>query len=350
MKNENILVMLMDVAIVGATGYTGAELLRLLAKHDDVNVCCITSRREAGKHVFKVHPHLKGVEKYEELYFVGDVDKVDADIVFTATPHGVSMSVVPKFLERGVRVIDLSGDYRFEDLSLYEKYYNIKHVGLPDVKIAYGLPELNRKEIKKAQLVANPGCFPTGAILAVAPLVKEGLIEERVIFDSKTGVSGAGVNPTETTHFPNVNENITPYKITKHRHAPEIEKELNKIGKVKVSFTPHLAPITRGILTTAHAFLTEDISDNDIIDIYNEFYGREFFVRIFSDDMPKLTYVRGTNFCDIGGFEVDCHGRVVVVSCIDNLVKGASGQAIQNMNIMCGFREEEGLLDIGLHP
>ncbi len=341
---------MIEVSIIGATGYTGAELLRLLSNHCEVEVKYITSRKEEGKHVFKVHPHLKGIKKYENLYFTNDLDKIDADLVFTATPHGASMEIVPDFIERGIKVIDLSGDYRFEDISLYEKYYKIKHKGLVDAKIAYGLPELHRKEIKEAQLVANPGCFPTGCILAVAPLVKEKIIEERIIFDSKTGVSGAGINPTETTHFPNVNENINPYKITTHRHTPEIEKELKKLGNVKVSFTPHLAPITRGILTTAHTFLVEDIDREDIIKIYEKFYKDEIFIRIFSEEIPKLTWVRGTNFCDIGGFEIDEHNRLVIISAIDNLVKGASGQAIQNMNIMFGFDEKEGLFNVGLHP
>ncbi|WP_456373906.1 N-acetyl-gamma-glutamyl-phosphate reductase [Methanocaldococcus sp.] len=341
---------MIEVSIIGATGYTGAELLRLLSNHREVEVKYITSRKEEGKNVFKVHPHLKGIKKYENLYFTNDLDKIDVDLIFTATPHGASMEIVPDFIERGIKVIDLSGDYRFEDISLYEKYYKIKHKGLVDAKIAYGLPELHRKEIKEAQLVANPGCFPTGCILAVAPLVKEKIIEERIIFDSKTGVSGAGINPTETTHFPNVNENINPYKITTHRHTPEIEKELKKLGNVKVSFTPHLAPITRGILTTAHTFLVENLDREDIIKIYEKFYKDEIFIRIFSEEIPKLTWVRGTNFCDIGGFEIDEHNRLVIISAIDNLVKGASGQAIQNMNIMFGFDEKEGLFNVGLHP
>ncbi|CAB3289680.1 N-acetyl-gamma-glutamyl-phosphate reductase [Methanocaldococcus lauensis] len=341
---------MIEVSIIGATGYTGAELLRLLSNHKEVEVKYITSRKEEGKNVFKVHPYLKGIKKYENLYFTNDLDKIDVDLIFTATPHGASMNIVPDFIERGIKVIDLSGDYRFEDISLYEKYYKIKHKGLVDAKIAYGLPELHRKEIKEAQLVANPGCFPTGCILAVAPLVKERIIEERIIFDSKTGVSGAGINPTETTHFPNVNENINPYKITTHRHTPEIEKELKKLGNVKVSFTPHLAPITRGILTTAHTFLVENLDREDIIKIYERFYKDEIFIRIFPEEIPKLTWVRGTNFCDIGGFEIDEHNRLVIISAIDNLVKGASGQAIQNMNIMFGFDEKEGLFNVGLHP
>jgi N-acetyl-gamma-glutamyl-phosphate reductase len=200
--------------------------------------------------------------------------------------------------------------------------------------------------------VANPGCFPTGSILALAPLVKEDLIEDRIIIDSKTGVSGAGVNPSETTHFPNVNENINPYKLTTHRHSPEIEKELEKLTNrnIKLSFTPHLAPITRGILTTTHSFLKENVDRNHIIDIYEKFYKNEPFVRIFYEGVPTLTGVRGSNFCDIGGFEIDRHGRLVVVSAIDNLVKGASGQAVHNMNLMAGFDETEALLYGGLKP
>ncbi|WP_423792927.1 N-acetyl-gamma-glutamyl-phosphate reductase [Methanocaldococcus indicus] len=335
---------MITVGIVGATGYTGSELLRFLAKHPEVEVKYITSRKEKGKHLFKVYPFLKGVKKYENLYFTEDVG--DVDLVFTATPHGTSMEIVPKYIERGIKVIDLSGDYRFENLDLYEKYYKIKHKGLPDVNIAYGLPEIFREDIKKADLVANPGCFPTGAILALAPAVKNDIIEERIIIDSKTGVSGAGINPSETTHFPNVNENVNPYKIVNHRHQPEIEEKLNKLGKAKIYFTPHLVPITRGILTTAHTFLRDSISKDEIINIYEKFYKDEFFVRLV--DTPKLSYVRGSNFCDMG---IEVGGdRLVVISAIDNLVKGASGQAIQNMNILFGYDEKLGLMDISLHP
>ena len=277
-------------------------------------------------------------------------EDIDSDFVFCATPHGASMKIVPELYEKGIKIIDLSGDYRFEDLNTYEEWYNLEHTGKLDA--VYGLPELHREDIKKAKLVANPGCFPTGSILALAPLVKEDLIEDRIIVDSKTGVSGAGVNPSETTHFPNVNENISPYKITTHRHSPEIEKELEKLTNknIKLSFTPHLAPITRGILTTAHTFLKEDVSREQIIDVYERFYKNEPFVRIFDEGAPTLTGVRGSNFCDIGGFEVDRHGRLVVVSAIDNLVKGASGQAVHNMNLMAGFDETESLLYGGLKP
>jgi N-acetyl-gamma-glutamyl-phosphate reductase len=343
---------MITASIIGGTGYTGGELLRLLAGHPHVEVEYVTSRKESGKKITKIHSHLKGIKKFENLEFKDvDVGRIDSDVVFCATPHGASMKIVPQLIEKGLKVIDLSGDYRFEDIEVYEEWYKLKHTGvLEGVKIAYGLPELHRDKIRDAQLVANPGCFPTGAILAVAPLVKENIIEERIIIDSKTGVSGAGVNPTETTHFPNVNEDISPYKITTHRHTPEIEKELKKLGNAKVSFTPHLAPLTRGILTTAHTFIREDVKREDIIELYKKFYKDEPFIRIFEDGKVSLTAVRGTNFCDIGGFEIDRNGRLVIASAIDNLVKGASGQAIQNMNIMFEFEEILGLLFGGLKP
>ena len=361
---------MITVSIIGGTGYTGSELLRILVNHPKVEIKHITSRKMDGINITKVHPNLKNLTKSKICESHGDSTKnmdnlvfenispsnLDSDFVFCATPHGASMKIVPELYETGSKIIDLSGDYRFEDLSLYEKWYNLSHTG--ELPAIYGLPELHREEIKKAQLVANPGCFPTGSILALAPLVKEGIIENRIIVDSKTGVSGAGVNPSETTHYPNVNENILPYKMTTHRHSPEIEKELEKlnnngniINNIKLSFTPHLAPLTRGILSTTHSYLKDtDIDRDTIIDIYNEFYKNEPFVRIFEEGAPTLTGVRGSNFCDIGGFEIDRHGRIVVVSAIDNLVKGASGQAVHNMNLMAGFDETEALMYGGLRP
>ncbi|MBP2201775.1 N-acetyl-gamma-glutamyl-phosphate reductase [Methanococcus voltae] len=348
---------MVSVSIIGGTGYTGSELLRLLANHSKIEAIeHITSRKESGNSILKIHPHLKSMG-YDNLCFEDiALDKIDSDVVFCATPHGASMNIVPKLHEKGIKVIDLSGDYRFEDISMYEEWYNLKHTG--KLNAVYGLPELHRELIKKADLIANPGCFPTGAILSIAPLVEKGIIEERVIFDSKTGVSGAGVEPSQTTHYPNVNENIKPYKITNHRHTPEIEKELNKLVEVsnkpvKVSFTPHLAPFTRGILTTAHIYLKEnslDITQAEIVEIYTKFYKKEHFVRVYDEEMVSLTGVRGSNFCDIAGFEIDRNGRLVMVSAIDNLVKGASGQAIQNMNIILGFDEKEGINYCGLKP
>ncbi|WP_292461098.1 N-acetyl-gamma-glutamyl-phosphate reductase [Methanothermococcus sp.] len=342
---------MITVSIIGGTGYTGSELLRILSNHPEVEIKYITSRKMDGVKITKIHPNLKGIKNLDNITFKNiSPEDIDSDFVFCATPHGASMKIVPKLYEKGMKIIDLSGDYRFEDIGTYEEWYNLEHTGKLDA--VYGLPELHREEIKKANLVANPGCFPTGSILALAPLVKEGIVEDRIIVDSKTGVSGAGVNPSETTHFPNVNENINPYKLTTHRHSPEIEKELEKLTNknIKLSFTPHLVPITRGILTTTHTFLKENVDRGQIIDIYEKFYKNEPFVRIFDEEVPTLTGVRGSNFCDIGGFEVDRHGRLVVVSAIDNLVKGASGQAIHNMNLMAGFNETESLLCGGLKP
>ena len=285
-----------NVAIVGASGYTGGELLRMLLNHSEVEVTDITSRKYDGTPVHKIHQHIRD----SGLVFKNkQPNELDADIIFTATPHGASMKIVPELLETGAKVIDLSGDYRYRDTKVYEKWYGLKHTS--DIKGVYGLPELYRDEIKKADLVGNPGCFPTGAILSSYPLVDNDLVD-RIVIDSKTGVSGAGVNPSSTTHYPNIADNVNPYKISSHRHVSEIQQELHGFEDVKVSFTPHLSS------------------------------------------------VRGSNFVHIGGFEIDDTGRVVMLSCIDNLVRGASGQAIQNMNIMLGLDETAGLKYFGLNP
>lgn len=358
-----------EVTIVGGSGYTGGELIRLLQKHPNVEIKNITSRQYDKTPVNKIHPHIQG----SELVFKDiTTDKIDSDIIFTATPHGASMNIVPELLETGGKVIDLSGDYRFRDISTYEKWYGIEHVSPMDA--VYGLPEIYREEIKKADLVANPGCFPTGAILANLPLSQNNLVDN-IIIDSKTGVSGGGVNPNQVFHYPNCADNVIAYKITSHRHGPEIQQELGEYSNVKVSFTPHLVPVIRGIFTTSHSFLnnlvdenidyTKDIDatknidyskniddvKNDIINLYKKQYKDEQFVKILDDgETPNLNSVRGSNFAHIGGFEIDENGRLVVISVIDNLVKGASGQAIQNMNIMCGFKEEAAIDSYGMRP
>lgn len=340
---------MIKVGIVGASGYTGGELLRFLHNHSQVEVSAITSRQYTGQSVYKIHPHIRDSDLvFEDI----KPSKIDADVVFTATPHGASMNIVPEILESGAKVIDLSGDYRYDNIETYEKWYNLKHTNPLDA--VYGLPEIYRKEIKKANLVANPGCFPTGAILACMPLIEEKLVET-VIIDAKSGVSGAGINPTPTTHFPNISDNVIPYNITTHRHMSEIEQELNKPDSVKVCFTPHLVPVIRGIISTVHTFLKEglkdDLNSEYLEEIYNEYYSEEPFVRVLNDgEIPRLSAVRGSNFAHIGCFQIDQHGRVVIVSAIDNLVKGASGQAIHNMNLMFGFKEDESLNFMGMHP
>ncbi len=328
--------------IIGGTGYTGIELIRLLVMHPEIDLAVVTSRRYKGEKVSKVYPHLF---PFIELEYE-DVDTKEiakrSDIVFVAVPHGTAMDYVPGLMAQGVTVIDLSADYRLKKAE-YERVYKRKHKDKEEREAVYGLTELH-PEVAEADLVANPGCYPTGAILAVAPLVKAGLVSQ-VVFDSKSGISGAGTEPSETSHFPNLAENIIPYKITEHRHVAEMRNELG----VKVSFTPHVIPSIRGILTTAHVFLAEEKKREELEAIYKLFYAGKRFVRL-REGTPSLSFVRGTNFCDIGiSVEADSD-RVVVVSAIDNLVKGGSGQAIQNMNVMFGLEEEAGLWFPGLVP
>lgn len=336
---------MIQVGIIGANGYTGGELLRLLSNHPEVEMVAATSRKLAGAPVYKVHPHLRDLDlKFEKI----EPADIEADLVFTATPHGASMNVVPQLIEKGIKVIDLSGDYRFDDLDVYEKWYGLKQSH--PLESVYGLPEMYREEIKGADLVANPGCFPTGAILACLPLVAQNLVD-KVIVDAKTGVSGAGIKPTDTTHYPNCSDNVIPYLVTSHRHGPEIQEKLGKVGDVGVSFTPHLVPVIRGILSTVHTFPQEDVTSSYIKELYDDYYEGEPFVRVLDvGEIPRVSSVRGSNFCYIGSFDMDENGRLVVASSIDNLVKGASGQAVHNMNIMCGFKETESLDMVGLHP
>ncbi|MDD3985867.1 MAG: N-acetyl-gamma-glutamyl-phosphate reductase, partial [Methanobacterium sp.] len=310
-----------------------------------VNIVAATSRKFKGKPLYKAHPHLRDLEmEFEDI----KVDEIDADLVFTATPHGASMKIVPELIKNGIKVIDLSGDYRFDNIDIYERWYGYKHSH--PLNAVYGLPEINRDLIKNAQLVANPGCYPTGALLACLPIVSENIVD-RIVIDSKSGVSGAGVNPSEASHYPNCSDSISPYAVTTHRHGPEISEKLNRFGSVEVSFTPHLVPVIRGIITTVHSFIKEDISSEYIQELYNDFYAGEPFVRILDPgEIPRMSSVRGSNYCHIGCFDIDDSDRLVIASSIDNLVKGASGQAVHNMNLMFGFNETESIDMVGLHP
>ena len=328
----------MKIAIIGASGYAGGELVRLLVHHSTAKVTCATSRKLAGTPLDQIHPHLKG---FTHLKFENPgMDAIDADVAFLAVPHTAAMTYAGKLLERGIKVVDLSADYRLPK-EIFEKVYDVAHTDY--FPAPYGIPEIHRKEIINAKFVANPGCFPTGATLAAAPLAK---YAHTVIFDSKTGVSGAGDNPSATTHYPNVGDNVGAYKWTSHRHLAEMKQELAGLGsKANVYFTPHLVPVNRGILTTAHILLNQPLGQKEVEKIYHDFYKSEYFVRY---QKPSLAAVRGSNFCDLA---VESEGlRVVVASAIDNLVKGASGQAIQNMNLMCGFKETDGLEYAGLLP
>ncbi len=342
--------MKVTAAVVGASGYTGVELFRLLAGHPEVNLIGAYDIQNVGKLVGEIHPNLREIVnlKIVKPNYV-KIGK-QADVVFVATPHRVAMKFVPKLLKGKTKIIDLSADYRFEDVKVYERFYT-KHES-PMVKGVYGIPELHRAKIKRARLVANPGCYPTAAILSLAPLVKQRLIDlDHIVIDAKTGTSGAGATLSEVTHHPLVCANIRAYAATTHRHAPEIDQELSKLagGNVKAHFTPHLISIVRGILSTAHVFLKKSVSKKSLLDLYRKFYASEPFVRVI-EELPQVNFVVGSNYCDIG-FELDAAGnRLVVVSAIDNLVKGASGQAIQNMNLMFGFDETKGLEVPALRP
>ncbi len=322
------------IGIIGGSGYTGGELIRLLMMHPKVEIVAITSKKFKDQPVYAVHPFLKA---FSNLKFSDHTVKAfaDADLVFTAVPHGTAMDYVPRLLGQGLKVIDLSADYRLSETE-FEKVYKLKHKGYRQA--VYGLTELH-PEVKDAKLVANPGCFPTGATLAAAPLFASGVVE-RAVFDSKTGISGAGAEATQKTHYPNVAENVVPYSITTHRHTAEIKQELLRLGSGKISFTPHIVPAIRGILTTAHIFVNQGLEEESVRKIYESYYRGRPFVRL---NIPRLSSVRGSNFCDIA-FEVDKgEDRIVVISAIDNMVKGAAGQAIQNMNLMLGFEETTGL-------
>ncbi|HDJ38776.1 MAG TPA: N-acetyl-gamma-glutamyl-phosphate reductase [Methanosarcinales archaeon] len=339
---------MIEIGIIGGSGYTGSELTRLLIGHPEAHIKIITSRRLSGTPVTDRNKHLAGLI---DLDFTNPSPQEIADacdIVFTAVPHGAAMEIVPELLDCGTRVIDLSADYRLP-VQIFEAIYARTHTDPRDGKTVFGLPELH-PEVAVAALVANPGCYSTGAILSAAPLTNSGSIEY-AIFDSKSGISGAGADPSDTSHYPNLAENVLAYKITSHRHLPEIVQELSRLDRslAHIHFTPHVVPAIRGILTTAHLILRDGHNSgyDAILELYREFYRGKPFVRI-RDEIPSLADVRGSNFCDIG---LGCEeNRVVVVSAIDNLVKGASGQAIQNMNLIAGVSETCGLLTPPLSP
>ncbi len=339
------------VSLVGAAGYTGGELLRLLLRHPEVQLVGVYGEEHAGAPLRSLHPHLSNLVG-ERRVERPEYDRVgsEAELVFLATPSGVAMRVVPKLLAKGAKVVDLSADYRFEDVRVYERYYG-KHES-PEVKGVYGLPELYRERIREADLIANPGCYPTAAILSLAPLFAERLADPaRVVVDAISGTSGAGRGLREDLHHPICGENLSAYSATRHRHLPEIKKELERLAgeEVGLSFTPHLAPVVRGILSTSHVLLRRRSSKEELLDLYRRFYEGEPFVRV-REELPELKYVVGSNYCDIG-LEVAEDGRwVVVVSAIDNLLKGGSGQAVQNMNIRFGLRETEGLEVLPMRP
>lgn len=340
-------------AIVGSSGYTGGELFRLLLQHPRVSITAVTSEKSTGQPITALFPNLTG---FTELLCESlDPDKIakKADVVFLALPHVTAQETAFRFHQLGIRVVDLSADYRLLDPAVYRQWYEHDHQYPDLLKIAvYGLPELHREKIKKSVFIANPGCYPTGAILGIAPLMKNGWIDPKsIIIDSKSGVSGAGRSPSLTYHYPEVNEGLMAYKIGTHRHTPEIEQELSELfgDKITVSFTPHLIPMNRGILTTIYAVAQKQVDVGQVHALYQEFYRNEPFVRLLPlGQFPNVRNVRGSNVCHIGVTLDPRTGRVIVVTAIDNLVKGAAGQAIQNMNLILGFEETEGLMLAGL--
>jgi len=347
--------MTVKVGIIGATGYTGSELVRILYRHPEVELVALTTRSYIGMPMHEVYPHLNKYSRLtceeQDLAKIFDI----SDVVFVALPHGHAMPVAIEAARRGKKMIDLGADFRFSDFQVYEEWYKVEH-GAKDLlaDAVYGLPEVNRDKIKGAWLVANPGCYPTSAVLALAPLLQQKLIDTgSIVVDSKSGVSGAGRGLSLGSHFCEVNENFKAYNVAAHRHTPEIEQALSRIAgeQITVTFTPHLLPITRGILSTVYAKLSSDADVGQIRQLYRDYYEDEFFVRVLPDGtLPQTKWVAGTNHCDIGVTVDRRTGRVIVISAIDNVVKGASGQAVQNMNIICNLPEDTALAGPGLYP
>lgn len=338
---------MIKVGIIGATGYAGAELVSILLSHPDVEITSLTSRQYEGKSFSDVYPVLRG--RTDRVCETFDMERFcdNVDVAFIALPHKLPMEIVPGLLSNGKKVIDLSADFRFNSVALYESFYQPHTAKDLLEKSVYGLSEIYEEQIRNTSLVGNPGCYPTTVLLALIPLIKKGLVNlDGIIADSKSGVSGAGRSLSLTTHYCEANESFKPYKLDGHRHRPEMEENLsNEAGSsVSITFIPHLIPANRGMLSTIYATVPEGIAMNDVRSCYHSFYSDKPFVRIYDDtnQPPDIKYVQNTNFCDIG-YKIDENSRrIVLISAIDNLIKGAAGQAVQNMNIMMGFNESNG--------
>ncbi|KEK26069.1 N-acetyl-gamma-glutamyl-phosphate reductase [Bacillus gaemokensis] len=345
----------MKVAIIGATGYGGIELIRLLHQHPYFSIASLHSFSQVGEHITNVYPYLQKflVHTLQEI----DVDEIakESNIVFLATPAGVSAELTPCLLEAGLKVIDLSGDFRMMNPSTYETWYK-KPAAKKEIlqKAVYGLSEWKKQSIQDAELIANPGCFATAALLAVAPLMRNKIIEEdSIIIDAKSGVSGAGKTPTTMTHFPELYDNFHIYKVNEHQHIPEIEQMLTEWNKQArpITFSTHLIPVSRGILVTLYAKAKQEVQVQKLQNLYKETYYDSPFVRIRSKgEFPSPKEVRASNYCDIGVTYDERTGRITVVSVIDNMMKGAAGQAIQNANLLAGLDETAGLQHMPLYP
>lgn len=346
---------MIKVGIIGATGYAGQELVRLLLMREDVKIEWYGSRSYIDKKYYEVFGNM--FELVDAFCFDDNMDELAAkvDVIFTATPQGLCSSLVNEDILSKVKIIDLSADFRIKDVATYEKWYNIKHKSPQFIEEAvYGLCEINRDKIKGARLIANPGCYPTCSTLSIYPMMKEGLIDPKsVIIDAKSGTSGAGRGAKINNLYCEVNESIKAYGVTNHRHTPEIEEQLSYAAgeQVLINFTPHLVPMNRGILVTAYANLKKNVTYDEVKAIYDKYYKDEFFVRVLDKDVcPETRWVEGSNFVDVN-FKIDERtNRIVMMGAMDNLVKGAAGQAVQNMNILFGLEENKGLKIVPMFP
>ena len=340
-----------NLAILGASGYTGAESIRLLMNNVNYKIINLTADSKAGNNISEIFPHLRGID-LPKLMKVEDLDFSKIDGVLSCLPHGKTQNILAK-IPKHIKICDLSADFRFSDPNLYEKVYEKKHDAINLQKEAvYGLTEINRKKIIEARLIANPGCYPTSVLLPLIPLLNKGLIsDEDIIIDSKSGVSGAGRTLKQNLLFGEVSDGFTAYGLGTHRHRPEIQTQLNYVNNsnIKVVFTPHLLPIKRGILSTIYIDVKDNFDIDDIKDALKNTYKNEEFVD-FIDGVPSTHEVRGTNMCKIGVVFDKIANKAIIISVIDNLVKGAAGQAIQNLNLMMGFNESEGLVNVPMFP
>ena len=346
---------MIKVGIIGATGYAGVELVRLLLSHREVEIKWYGSKSYIDKKYSEIYGTMFQI--IEDKCFGDNMDGLSrqVDVIFTATPQGYCASLLTEEILSRVKIIDLSADFRMKDVAIYEKWYQIKHKSPGFIEEAvYGLCEINREAVKKARLVANPGCYPTCSFLSIYPLLKEGIIDSNsIIIDAKSGTSGAGRGSKVNNLYCEINENIKAYGVAEHRHTPEIEEQLMiQAGKeLRIIFTPHLVPMNRGILVTAYANLIKETSYEEIKGIYDRYYKEETFVRVLNKDIPPETrWVKGSNYVDVN-FKIDTRtNRIIMMGAMDNLVKGAAGQAIQNMNLMFGLKETEGLMQIAMFP
>ncbi len=346
---------MINVGIIGATGYAGNELVRLLLQHKEVSIKWYGSKSYIDKKYASIYKNM--FQLVEDVCLDDNMDQLakEVDVIFTATPQGLCSSLIDEEILKKVKVIDLSADFRIKDVNIYEQWYQMKHNNPSFIeKAVYGLCEINRPLIKDANLIANPGCYPTCSTLSIYPLLKEGIIDgNSIIIDAKSGTSGAGRSAKVDNLYCEVNENIKAYGVATHRHTPEIEEQLSFGAgeKVVINFTPHLVPMNRGILVTAYGNLKKEVTYEEVKSIYDNYYEKEQFIRVLEKDIvPETRWVEGSNYVDIN-FKIDTRTkRIIIMGAMDNLVKGAAGQAIQNMNIMFGLKEDTGLLQVPMFP